>query len=276
MRTDSSRPGEAITLFTHGPRESRPSRTAMSRTITVKSGPPPARPISESLAGLTRESPTKAGDLPGVLLASTFPVNGYGCEVLRPLWAEEAMHRAYTFMRLIKTRNRRGASADMEPIVAGLEDFVARDLAAQFRDLETGGAREVLPCSTILRDIVTNLGVLFGNAANITLKTTIEPLLLPAYKRRALGLVAAELVSNALLHAFPGHEAGLIHVGLTSLGPKTMCLRVADSGIGFTGLRPNLDCGVAAGLASLLEVDLVYHRISGWTIAEIAFPVSGP
>ena len=161
-------------------------------------------------------------------------------------------------------------------VVDHLEDFVACDLMVQFRDLETPEEREELPCSTALREIVTNLNVLFGNPANVTLKTTIEPLLLPAYKRRALVLAAAELVSNALIHGFPGQEAGLIHVGLMYYNSKTASLRVSDSGVGFGGSPPNLDCGVAAGLAGLLEADLVYHRSSGWTIAEIAFPVSGP
>jgi hypothetical protein len=49
---------------------------------------------------------------------------------------------------------------------------------------------------------------------------------------------------------------------------------VADNGNGFTNSFPNLECGVAAGLAGLLEADLVYDRITGRTIAEIVFPVS--
>jgi len=51
-------------------------------------------------------------------------------------------------------------------------------------------------------------------------------------------------------------------------------LCVADNGIGFTDLPPNLECWVAAGLAGLLEADLAYDRLAGRTIAEIARPVA--
>lgn len=234
---------------------------------------PAARSRFEALALLAGRVPPKAGDLLGVLLASTFPVSGGGCEVLRPLWAEEAMHRAYGFMRLVHARNHRGALSAENPFVAGLADTIACDLAIQFRELEPGAEREVLPCSAILRDVVTGFGALFGGPANVTFRTRIEDVVLPAYKRRALVLAAAELVSNALLHAFRGRRTGRVEVDLTTTGRDAACLRVADNGIGFTDLPPNLECGVASGMAGLLEADVAYDRLAGWTIAEIAFPV---
>ena len=68
----------------------------------------PARSRFERLAQLAQGLPTEPGDLLGALLTGTLPVNHRGCEVLRPLWAEEAVHRAYTLMRLVDLRNRRG------------------------------------------------------------------------------------------------------------------------------------------------------------------------
>jgi hypothetical protein len=50
-------------------------------------------------------------------------------------------------------------------------------------------------------------------------------------------------------------------------------LRVVDNGVGFNTIPPNLTCGVAAGMAGLLEADLAYDRQAGWTSAEIVFPV---
>jgi two-component sensor histidine kinase len=82
------------------------------------------------------------------------------------------------------------------------------------------------------------------------------------------------LLCNALLHAFPGRDTGLIEICLTHRCPKSALLRVADNGIGFSDTRPNLTCGVAASLAGLLEADLAYDRAAGWTIAEIIFPVA--
>jgi two-component sensor histidine kinase len=229
----------------------------------------------ESIVLLSGELPPKDGDLINVLLASAHLVNDSGCEVLRPLWTEEAMHRIHGFMRLIGARSRRGSRTRQNPIAAAVEDFAARDLAAKFGELETSAERAVLPCSTVLRDVVSDLGTLFGCPASIALETRIERVLLPGYKRRALVLAACELLCNALLHAFPGHETGLIEVGLTFLGRRSACLRAADNGIGFGDILPNLTCGVAAGLADLLEADLAYTRAAGWTVAEICFPARG-
>jgi two-component sensor histidine kinase len=234
----------------------------------------PARSRFERLAQLAQGLPTEPGDLLGALLTGTLPVNHRGCEVLRPLWAEEAVHRAYTLMRLVDLRNRRGHHADRAAMIIRLEDAIARDLAIQFRELEAGRERDVMPCSAVLRGVVTGLGTLFGCPADIVLTTEIEELLLPAYKRRALVLATAELVGNALLHAFPGRESGRIDVGLTVHDVELVRLRVADDGVGFAGASPNLECGVAAGLADLLETGFGYKRTAGRTIAEIVFPLT--
>jgi hypothetical protein len=242
---------------------------------------PPALTKFENLALLVGKSAPKEGDLTGVLLASALPMEDLGCEVLRPLWAEEALHRAHAFLRLIDARRGSGGSNGMNPIAAGVEDFAARDLAVRFKELRCFAERAVVPCAVILQDIVTDLGALFGCPANIALKTRIDRLSLPAYKRRALVLAACELLCNALLHAFPGSKAGplevgRIEIGLTLCGARSACLRVADNGIGFSDTQPNLTFGVASGLAGLLEAELAYDRRAGWTYAEIFFPVSGP
>jgi hypothetical protein len=233
-----------------------------------------ARSRFERLAQLAHALSTEPGDLLGALLSGALPVNHRGCEVLHPLWAEEAVHRAYTLMRLVDLRNRRGDYADRAAMIIRLEHAIARDLAVQFRTLQVGRERDVLPCSAVLRGVVIGLGTLFGCPADIVLTTEIEELLLPAYKRRALVLATAELVGNALLHAFPGGKAGRIDVGLTVHDTELVCLRVADDGAGFTDASPNLDSGVAAGLADLLETGLSYSRTAGRTIAEIVFPLT--
>jgi hypothetical protein len=261
--------------------EPRNSRAATADCIPLRAGSrastsaiTPTCSGFEALARMANTMPPDAGDLLGVLLASAVPVGGGGCQVLRPLWAEEAMHRGLGLMRLVHARGGRRSLTGGGTGVADLDYVVARDLAFQFRELETAVERAVLPCAAALREVVTGLGTLFGDPANVILKAKIMDVSLPAYKRRALVLAAAELVSNALLHAFVGRTSGRIQVDLTTSGPTSGCLRVADNGIGFIDFPPNLVGGVAAGLAGLLEADLAYDRLSGWTIAEIAFPVS--
>ena len=212
----------------------------------------------------------------GILLASATLPTSRGCEVLRPLWSEEAKHRAHSFRRLASARNRLGQPAKEDPVAAGVVAFAAGDLAERFRELRRGGERALVPCAPILRDVVTDLSALFGCPANIAFRTPIDRMSLPAYKRRALVLAACELICNALSHGFPGCLPGMIEVGLTRRGSRSACLRVADNGVGFIDGAPDLHRGVAAGLAGLLESDLRYDRTDGWTVAEIAFPVHEP
>jgi two-component sensor histidine kinase len=235
----------------------------------------PARPRSrfENMALLSGEPSRHGGAALAVLLAAVPPRKQSEPSVLQPLWAEEAMHRAYGLMRLVANQTDRNDSADRTSPLTGWERRLAQDLAAHFRGLETGDERQVRPCSDVLRAVVADLCALFGGAANIGLRTNIERMALPQYKRRALVLAAAELVTNAILHGFPTRSGGQIEVSLTSFGAAHACLRVADDGVGFTEKLPNLHCGIAAGLAELMEADLTYDRRNGWTAAEIAFPV---
>jgi hypothetical protein len=251
-----------------------PASASLPGAVRSRADVPPARSRFEGLATLAAAPPATGADLLGILLASTFPAGGGGCEVLRPLWAEEAMHRAFGFVRLVHARNA-GVGTGLHPTIAGLERVVARDLVARYRELEVDGDRETRLCATVLHDVVAGLGVLFGRPSGVIVVAEIEALPLPSYKRRALVLAANELVVNSLLHAFPGRQGGVIEISLTVRATESACLRVVDDGIGYTDAGPNLDCGVAAGLAGLLEADLEYQRKSGRTSAEIAFPLSG-
>jgi two-component sensor histidine kinase len=252
-----------------------PWRTSTFGGTPRRASPPRAGLRFESLARLASRDEMQPRYHLGLLLACALPIGHRGCEVLKPLWAEEAMHRAYNFMRLIDAGSSAEEQTSENRLARGKPDALARDLAARFRDLETSDERVVLPCSAVLRDVVACLVWLFGSPINVSVETRVMDVALPAYKRRALVLAAAELVANALLHAFRGRQAGRMEVDLIAGRKGAACLRIADNGIGMTGRGPNLHCGVASGLADLLEADLTYDRIAGWTIAEIGFPVSG-
>jgi hypothetical protein len=226
----------------------------------------------ETLGSLAANLSPRLEHVVNVLLAACCPAKSAGPVVLQPLWAEEAMHRSCTMLRLLDARGNRCN----DPAGIRIDEGLACHLAVLFRSLDVDSVNRDLPCANLLRDVVTDLVALFGperGSDHVTLDTTIERLRLPAYKCRALVLAAAELVMNALLHAFPGRARGRIEVNLTLPGPLRARLQVADDGIGLCTGQPDLHRGVAAGLADLLESDLVYIQTSNRTIAEIEFPV---
>jgi len=247
------------------------------RPSTLPDGALATRSRFEELALRVTNVPPKAGDILDVLLGSTLLPQNRGCEVLHPLWMEEAVHRAYNFVRLVDARDSRdraaGSMRDLDHAVAW-EDAITCDLADCFEALTTGQERDLLPCATILLGAAAGLGALFASTENITIESRIDDVQLPGYKRRALVLATVELICNALLHGFPARASGQIEVHLAADGAGSACLRVTDNGVGLVDRVPNLARGVAAGLAGLLEADLTYDRIAGWTIAEVAFPLS--
>ena len=86
---------ETAGLYSHGFHE---PRTADSPAVQHR------RSRFETLARLPM--PPETVDLVRILLASAFPVGATGCQALRPLWADEAMHRAMGFMRLAGAAGR--------------------------------------------------------------------------------------------------------------------------------------------------------------------------
>jgi hypothetical protein len=196
-----------------------------------------------------------------------------GCEALRPLWAEEAMHRSYNFVKLVfRQALARGPSNGLTHMA---ELCLATDLMALYGSLAAVPPRHVVSCSPVLREIVRNLVALFGQTAgDIELHVNIERVALAAYRRRALVLAASELVINALLHAFEGRTGGLILVELHLIDGWRARLRISDDGVGCGNSRIGAECGVAGGLASLLGSELVYHsRKQSGTIVELVLPL---
>jgi two-component sensor histidine kinase len=135
---------------------------------------------------------------------------------------------------------------------------------------------ELRPCSSNLRDIARNLIALFGpTIGHIMVATSVDRLALPAFRHRALVLIASELVTNALLHAYKDRHVGQVVLQLTLLGQGAARLAVTDDGDRlFDRARCHpVRCSVVNYLADLLEAELVYRpRPDGGTIAEMEIP----
>jgi two-component sensor histidine kinase len=228
----------------------------------------------ELIAARAETLPPHQSDLLGPLFQAAHTTGDAGRAVLRPLWAEEGMHRAYALLRLINRKTERSQGRPVGTFGAGVERALARDLATAYRALAIGRDDERVACSVLLRDIALGIGALFGGGA-VVVRTMIDPITLPAYKRRALVLAASELLVNALTHAFPEESrGGRIDVSLRALDDRRACLRVADDGVGIGAISNPVQPGVASGLADLVEAELVYYRTANWaTLAEIIFPI---
>jgi hypothetical protein len=207
------------------------------------------------------------------LLEPIRPAAWGGRPVLWPLWADEMVHRTYVTIHLTALLVSNLKLEHDAPMRFELDYRVASNLAAAIGELVIVRDDERLPCSAVLRGIVRNLVELFGPVAgNIGIATRIEPLRLVAFKRRALALVAVELVSQALVSAYRRLDEGHIDVDLTRISRSRARLIIKHSDRNPAASVPQACQPIGQDLASLLEAEIVYG-IPGFdgTTAQIDF-----
>ncbi len=110
----------------------------------------------------------------------------------------------------------------------------------------------------------------------IALESKLEDIPLEANRIFPLGLIANELVTNAIKYAFPEGRAGTIRVSLSRTDPGWCVLSVSDDGRGFPeDLDPENSTGFGLTLVSALTAQirgrLTFLRAGG-TEVRIRFP----
>ena len=211
----------------------------------------------------------------GVLLEAANPACCGGDAVLQPLWVNETMHRAHQMIQLARLLDRCTSCVDYTLAEGDLEWRIAKHLTETLVALRIERDTETVPCSEALRDVTRDLVELFGEASGIGgISTSAERLSLPSFKRRALVLIAGQLVVEALLVASRRRRRdGQITVVLdrSSCGFGRLAVGYTDSLVTFDPRGGN--CGVIDDLASLLETDVVYRTGGRRMIAEVEFPL---
>ena len=258
-------------------RSAQAKGAARPPTPRARDNPLRHRSRSELIDGAEAISVCRTHELLAALLGEPPQDVDVGCQVLRPLWAEEMRHRAGRLLRLVLW---------MEQLCAGsrpylscqIELAVSRHLGMLYRSLEMQPERDLAPCSVVLREVVRDLVALFGCVAgNVEFRSDIERLALPAFQRRALVLAASELVVNTLSHAARGRQNGRLLVSLRMTGHRHARLTVTGDGTGCEINPANAERGIAGRLAALVEGDLAClpHGRAG-TLAMINFPIGTP
>jgi hypothetical protein len=234
-----------------------------------------ASPVKLVTPGPGGRRPAPIPSLLAILQDGVVLGTGGRSHVLRPIWAAEAMHRAYSLNQLVKRLNA-GRVATGSAIGPRIERYLAVDIARLYRTASHFPASAGVSCSATLRDLAVDLVALFGGGAgNIALETHVEPVSLPGFQGRALVLAVSELIINGLTHAFPAGRSGTMWLNVQVVGPYRARLQVIDDGIGCCA--PGGHEGIVATLAELLESELICRvSASGGTIAEITFPLPIP
>jgi two-component sensor histidine kinase len=111
--------------------------------------------------------------------------------------------------------------------------------------------------------------------ANVELKASVEPVLLPLDKATPFILLANELLTNAVKHAFPGGRVGAIQVALRNdMAGEIVELCVSDDGVGMPGkVKTGFGSRILAALGAQLGANIAFSQANG-TTACVRLPTS--
>lgn len=190
----------------------------------------------------------------------------------------EVNHRVANSLALVGSLVRMQAGAVTEPgAKAALAETQARitAIANLHRSLYTSTDIQQVDLAAYLATLVGEL----GNSITASGKTPVvrldaEPVSIKTDRAVSVGMIATELVTNALKYAYPVGE-GEVRVSIARGPSSQITLSVADDGIGWagdgaakgSGLGTKIIAAMSKGLGSRLE----YRSQPSGTLASITF-----
>jgi len=209
-----------------------------------------------------------------ILLSAPVPSSWGGREVLWPLWAHEAMHRAHPLMHLRSRLERRmtqlGNGAAWS--TSCLEKAIA--LADALAELRIVDDLEVLPCSRLLGETAAGLLNLFNLPdSDFEARIVLEGIAMAAYKRRALILATSTLVMQTITSVMDRGYTPVISIKLSAQSNGHWRLAVTTEGAAGADEDARESDDIVDGLADLLEAQNVrrLRRMSEF-VTEVDFP----
>lgn len=196
----------------------------------------------------------------------------------RELMFMELQHRVSNHLQVVSSllkfqrRGVRDASAQR-----ALDEASARlALVARIQRQLHDPSSQAIDIARFLREMSRDIVEAAGAGGRLRVEVEAEPLTVEADQAVPFGLVATELLSNAVEHGFAGGGRGTIRVGLAQAGSDAVTLTVADDGRGLPegfeiDSAPGLGMTIARQFAEQLGGRLTMRRAGG-TVAELTFP----
>ncbi len=171
----------------------------------------------------------------------------------------EVNHRVANSLQLVSSLVHMQMSAVKGgPAAEALRDTQARiDAIMQVhRRLYTSEDVQSVDMQDYLEGLVTELSQSLAADGRQTLSLQSEPIRLPTDAAVSLGVVVAELVTNACKYAYPGGEAGEVRVLFGRDGEDDYRLVVEDDGPGFAPSEPAQGTGLGRTVISAMARNL--------------------
>jgi two-component sensor histidine kinase len=166
-------------------------------------------------------------------------------------------------------------AAFVGPGARAVEDWATRRAIADAREhqhlLPLAGPAQ-LDFGDYLDKLCSDVALASGMAGGVQLGCAISDGLLPSATAIRLGLIADELIENAVRHGFPAGRGGRIAVCFSAT-PDAWLLMVEDSGVGRPpGTPAGAGLRIAAALTAQLGGELVFADVIAGSRCTVTLP----
>ena len=196
----------------------------------------------------------------------------------RGLMFQELQHRVSNHLQVVSSLLKIQRREVTDPAAQAALDAASARLAlvARIQRQLHDPASQEIDVARFLRELSADLATAAGGRDGPAVEVEAQTLRMPAEKAVPFGLIAAELVSNAVEHGADG-AASRIHVALAEPRPGHLRLEVADDGPGLPpgfdlDTAPSLGLTIARQFAAQLGGSLTMASDRG-TRAVLAFPL---
>ncbi len=175
----------------------------------------------------------------------------------------EIHHRVKNNMQVISSLlNLQGAQV-ADPVVKEVfraSQLRIRSMALVHERLYGSGDLSRIDFADYLRKLYAHLGQAFAVASDrIGIRFDLEEIPLDINSAIPCGLIATELIANAMKHAFPEGRRGTVTIGLARAGEGRIRMTISDDGVGFP---PQVDFRNTDSLGMQI-VNLLSQQIEG-------------
>lgn len=174
----------------------------------------------------------------------------------------ELDHRVKNTLMMTAGLLRRQLSRTTDPAARAAMTSASDRVVAMGRVHEISSRATTGDLAEVITVVCTDL---VGPDPRFALKIDAEPVIVPAHKAAVVSLIVSELVTNALKHAIPDHEAGAIVVSLRKTDDKSVTLSVTDDGAPLAIKGHSRSGGLGLSLVARLA-----HQLSGELKVEAA------
>jgi two-component sensor histidine kinase len=202
----------------------------------------------------------------------------------RRLMFQELQHRTSNHLTMLSGLMKMQRRQISDPVARkALDDSVSRLMVvARLQRLLHDPAAQTVNLARFLEDMAHEVAQSTAIEGRVAVTVAAQSVIVDADTAVPFGLIATELVSNAVEHGFPGARAGRIRVRLASPAERQVRLEIDDDGVGprpgfVLAETKSLGLRLAAEFADQLGGTLTIEpRPEGGTLSRLEFPVAAP